>query len=181
MKKDNDSLRRIRGMVFIGMVLTILGCGENSETMQVHTGPSELGKSLLLNIEPSNAMDVSEVLQLGSNANSVVVVGRIGGSRNPWVDGLAAFTLTDLSLTSCIEIDEDHCETPWDFCCDPELSKNILLVQMMSAQGDLINEGARQLLGVSELDTVVVEGEIEQDASGNITLAAKTLYLKKAS
>ena len=52
---------------------------------------------------------------------------------------------------------------------------------MMSAQGDLINEGARQLLGVSELDTVVVEGEIEQDASGNITLAAKTLYLKKAS
>tara|TARA_Y100001968_G_scaffold223329_1_gene206021 strand:- start:1249 stop:1821 length:573 start_codon:yes stop_codon:yes gene_type:complete len=165
----------------LSLLVLVSGCGQKEEANKVPAGPSELGKTMLLTAEPSEALNVGDVFKLEESQDTVVVVGRIGGSRNPWVDGLAAFTFTDLSLTACSEIPGDDCSTPWDFCCEPDLNTNTLLVQMVNQDGSLIDQDARQLLGVGELDTVVVEASVSKDDSGNVTLSASKLYIKKSS
>ena len=168
-------------LLIFGGGLAIPGCGEKTEPAQRSDGPSELGKSLLLAVEPAGAVNVGDVLQFGSENENVLVIGRIGGSRDPWVDSLAAFTLTDVSLVACNEIPEDPCPTPWDFCCEPKLAANTLLVQILSDDGELIEQDARKLLGVDELDTVVIEADINKDDAGNITLVAKKLFVRRSS
>ncbi len=166
--------------LILSIMLTAMltGCGENDKPADVASGPSEAGQAMLLANEPANAMSVREVFESQQQEGKVVVVGRIGGSRNPWVDGLSAFTFTDLSLTACSEIEGDKCKTPWDFCCDPDLKSNTLLVQMVSPDGELLEGDARQLLGVTELDTVVVEAELSRDDAGLVTLSARKLFIR---
>ena len=45
-----------------------------------------------------------------------IMVGRIGGSENPWLDGYVGFTLVDPTVKHCHELGDDGCEKPWDFC-----------------------------------------------------------------
>ena len=61
-------------------------------------------------------MGVIKVRQEAKDQTDVVIVGRIGGSENPWVDGRAAFSIVDPSLKSCAEVGLDNCPKPWDYC-----------------------------------------------------------------
>ena len=54
--------------------------------------------------------------------DEVVLVGRIGGSEAPFVDGLAAFTIVDAKVPPCSA--EEGCETPWDYCCEQDAVKD---------------------------------------------------------
>ncbi len=80
------------------------------------TGPAVDGSRFLLTAEPDGARDVIEVREEAKDQDDVVIVGRIGGSANPWVEGRAAFSIVDMSLKSCDEIGSDDCPKPWDFC-----------------------------------------------------------------
>jgi hypothetical protein len=70
----------------------------------------------LLNAEPEGAADVIKVREKAKDQDEVVIVGRIGGSENPWVDGRAAFSIVDTSLESCLECGSEGCPKPWDYC-----------------------------------------------------------------
>jgi len=107
----------------------------------------------------------------------VVVVGRIGGRKSPWVKGAAAFSIVDRSLTPCNEIEGDTCTTPWDYCCESDLPQATLLVMFNDAQGKLVKKDARPLLGVKELDTIFIQGTVKRDKTGNVSILASKLYL----
>ena len=70
----------------------------------------------LLTAEPEGATDVIKVREEAEDQDDVVIVGRIGGSENPWVDGRAAFSIVDSSLKSCLECGSVDCPKPWDYC-----------------------------------------------------------------
>ena len=78
--------------------LLALGCGQR-QTMQAgapQDGPD--GDHYLLAVEPEGAKGVIQWRQDAADKQSVVVVGRIGGSESPWVEGRAAFSIVDPSL-----------------------------------------------------------------------------------
>src|SRR5690606_36460413 len=105
-----------------------------------------------------------------------------GGSRNPWVDGMAAFTLVDRSLPACTDIPGDKCPTPWDYCCTTDkLPGATTLVKVVDDQGQVVTTGAQELLGVDELQTVVVRGKASKDDVGNITVLAEQIYVDPSS
>jgi len=113
------------------------------------------------------------------DGDQVVVVGRIGGDVNPWVQGRAAFSLVDNSIRACSDIPGDGCPTPWDYCCETDkLKAGKILVKFVDDGGQLIASDARELLGVSELDTVVIEGKVQKNEDGNAVLLANGVYLK---
>ncbi|MGD9631999.1 MAG: hypothetical protein AB7G28_10885 [Pirellulales bacterium] len=124
--------------------------------------------------------DASDVIALRSDAKGkqdVVVVGRIGGRQNPWIKGMAAFSLVDRSLKPCNEIEGDTCKTPWDYCCESDLGKATLLVTFVDESGKIIKQDARELLGVKELDTLTIVGKAKRDPSGNVTVLASKVYV----
>jgi hypothetical protein len=80
-------------------------------------------------------------------------------------------------MKACNERPGDTCPTPWDFCCEADLPKSTLLVLVQDADGKLIKNDARELLGLKELDTVFIQGKAKRDKMGNVTLVAEKFFV----
>jgi hypothetical protein len=131
----------------------------------------------LLAKEPASAQGVIEVKQAAKDGQDVVVVGRIGGSEKPFT-GRAAFTIVDVKLKPCSE--EESCPTPWDYCClaPDELAKGTVLVKFVDEAGKTLPDDAKTLLGVKELQTVVVKGQTRRDESNSLSVVASGLFVR---
>ena len=165
-----------RGMMsaflMTGLALT-MGCGQNATTTSTASGEDS---RYVLSSEPAGAESVMAARENVQDGEPVAVLGRIGGEANPWVDGLAAFTIVDPSLQPCT----DGCETPWDYCCDTDaLPKATATVKLVDATGQVLGKDARELLKVKELTTVVVKGRAKRDSAGNLTVLADGVYVKQ--
>ena len=140
---------------------------------------TEEGEQYLLTDEPDHAMDVIQVRTETTDNDDVVIVGRIGGSGMPWVEGRAAFSIVDRALEACGDRSDDHCPLPWDYCCELErLPTSKALIKVLDQDGQLVKTDARKLLGVTELQTVIVQGKASRDDADNLTILATGLYLK---
>jgi len=152
-----------------------VGCSETGPTVK----PAAKGdpKYLLTN-EPTGATGVADTLKAATDQQEVTVVGRIGGAEDPWVKGVAAFTIVDTKLKPCNEIPGDNCPVPWDYCCDSnELPTHSVTVKFVDEQGAPIGVDARELLGVDHLQTVVVTGRMQKTNDKTVVLANK-MYVR---
>jgi len=167
-------------VTFFGLALVLLaGCGGGESALEPAPGPAAPEESqFLLAAEPAEARDVREVRDSADDGQPVVVVGRIGGEASPWVDGLAAFSIVDASLTPCNEREGDNCPYPWDYCCEADLAEARTAVRVVDEEGKIVQTSAKDLLGVEELQTVVVEGTAKRDEAGNVTVLATGIYVR---
>jgi hypothetical protein len=173
-------IRHYSQIFSLALVLALAGCASESAVDEPTTssGPTAEGAAYLVSEPPADAQDVIAMREGIADAEDVVVVGRIGGSHNPWVEGVAAFTLVDRSLPACTDIPGDTCPTPWDYCCATDkLPGATTLVKVVDEQGQVVSTGAKELLGVSELQTVVVQGTAQKDDAGNISVLADRIYV----
>jgi hypothetical protein len=162
--------------VFVGLMLVaVTGCTRSTETEGV-----VVTSEYLLQQEPVEAQEVKAAREATDDGAEVVLVGRIGGAADPWVKNRAAFTIVDNSLQACSDMPGDECQTPWDYCCQTDLlPAATALVKVVDADGKLIDTDARQLLGVKELDRVVVHGKAKRDKDGNFTVLADGVFVKQ--
>ena len=157
--------------------LFAVGCSQQNTATPA---PSANGLKYLLGHEPTEANDVVGVREAAKHGDAVVIVGRIGGSANPWIEDRAAFSIVDRSLKACSDIPGDACPIPWDYCCETDkLPTATALVKVVDKEGNLVKEDARQLLGVKELATVVIKGKAERDKTGNLTILATHVFIKQ--
>lgn len=168
-------------LTFTGMMVAIVlvGCSRTDPTPK--NGPDANGSQdakakYLLASEPAGAKGVTEVKQQAKDGDEVVVVGRIGGDK-PFT-GRASFTIVDMKFKPCNEIEGDSCPTPWDYCCDLPGAQGTVLVKLVDAAGTTLPEDAKALLGVKELQTLVVRGHARRD-EGSISVVASGIYIKK--
>ncbi len=136
------------------------------------------GREMLLEKEPAGAVDVLALKKDAKDQEKVVVVGRIGGRKDPWIKGMAAFPIVDRSLTPCNEIEGDACKYPWDYCCESNLPQATVLIKFVDENGKIIKQDPRTFFDVKELQTVVVAGKAQRDKSGNITVLASKLHVR---
>lgn len=125
---------------------------------------------------PAGAIDVAAAHASVKDGDPIVVRGAVGGSQEPFVAGLSAFTIVDSSLKSCVG-DGTNCQTPWDYCCaDPaSLAKGSATIELVE-DGELLKSTARGFHGLDHLDTVVVQGTAKRDAQGNLTVLATGVH-----
>jgi hypothetical protein len=163
-------------MVF-GLLIVVsasVGCGKSNGPA---TPASASSNAYRLQSEPAGASDVLAAKESAKHNDEVAIVGRIGGDAKPWVDGLAAFTIVDVSLKPCD--DKEGCETPWDYCCDVDAAnKAKAMIKVVDAQGNPVATDARELLAVKELNTVVVHGKAQRDDAGNLTVLADGIFVR---
>lgn len=169
----------------VGTVLAlgafVVGCGQAPtasapQASQVSPVPSAAGKEILLTEEPTDAKPVADAREGAEDGAEVTVLGRIGGGVNPWVEGRAAFTIVDPKVEYCQP--GEGCPTPWDYCCKTDqLPGNRAMIKVVNSAGETVEEDARKLLGVKELQTVVVKGKAKRDEAGNLTVLAERVFV----
>jgi hypothetical protein len=158
------------------LAVSIVGC--SNEQSPSPAAPATPDAAYVTSSEPQGAVAVGDARNDVQDQDEVVVVGRIGGSEKPFVDGLAAFTIVDAKVPHCSA--EEGCPTPWDYCCEQDAVKdNIAMVKIVDAKGKAVSQDARALLGVKELNMVVVRGKAQRDADGNLSLLADKVYVKE--
>ena len=166
----------INRYLFLAALALAAGCSRPDAPSET---PPQSPSKHLLSTEPAGAQSVAEVRKSAAGEEHVVVVGRIGGDANPWVDGIAAFLITDTSLTPCNERPGDNCRTPWDYCCDLDVLKDLkVMVKLVDADGQPLGTDARTLLNLEELQTVVVRGRARRDEAGNLTILATGVFVR---
>jgi hypothetical protein len=166
-----------RSSLFV-MLAIAAGCSQDTSTSGRATqeeNDAAVASAYRLSSEPAGITDVKAVRSAAKDGDDVVVVGRIGGDRNPWIEAVAAFTMVDLALKPC----EDGCDTPWDYCCDlAELPTSKVVVKIVDGQGRAVAVDTRKLLGVKEMQTVVVRGKAKRDEAGNLTVLASGAFVR---
>ena len=159
------------------MLAALTGCGDDgadAPELQIDATP------YLLKELPETAQEVKAIHEGAEETGEVVLVGKIGGSLNPWIEGRAAFNIVDRSVKSCSDIEGDNCPTPWDYCCTrDDLPGATALVKVVGEDGRLLATDARRLFGVKELQTVFVRGTARKDEKGNLVVLASHLWVKK--
>jgi hypothetical protein len=170
-------MRMLVALSVLGMCAAAVGCGT---TATAPGGPSAEGKAYLLEAEPAGVKGVKALKVDSKDGEEIVAEGRIGGDTSPWIEGQSAFLIVDKSLKPCNEKDDDACPTPWDYCCDTdELPSCKALVKIVDASGKPLATDARKLLGLKELQTVVVRGTAKRDEAGNLTVLANGIFVRK--
>lgn len=165
----------------------ITGCGQSTQSTAI-AAPATVtnpvinidGSSFLLNEEPTGAVGVIAARESAEDGKPLVLVGRIGGAANPWIDGRAAFTLLDASMSVVAEgEDSGDGELCMGDCCAIDRLASTALVKIVDSQGKLVPVDSRKLLGLKESDMVVLQGTAKKDESGNFVMLAKGVYVRK--
>jgi hypothetical protein len=178
----------MKNLKVLGGFLLILGiaigCSPSDSETRIGTGPQLDSSLYLLASEPETSLGVREARQSVVDQDEIIVVGRIGGALNPWVDDRAAFQIVDTSLKACSDDKPEgahtSCPTPWDYCCESDkLPTSMALVQFADQDGKVLRQDARSLFDVVELQTVVVQGMARRDDAGNLTIVADRMFIRQ--
>lgn len=172
----------VLAVAFTGLAMTT-GCGSATESPAVASSSvvNIDASQYQLEEEPDGAVGVITARETAEDGAAIVLVGRVGGSARPWVDGRAAFTLLDASMSVVAEGEDsgEEGELCTGDCCALERQSCTTLVKVVDSQGKLVPMDSRELLGLKESDMVVVQGTAKKDKSGNFVMLAKGVFIRK--
>ncbi len=161
------------------VTLAVVAC-DKSATPPAPGGASSTGAvprpaDLFVVEPPAGAVGVIAARATAKAGDRVVLLGRIGGSRSPFVSNRAIFTIVDPSLKSCVEGgDDDHCPRPWDYCCEERksLSNGMATVEVTDAAGDPLAFSLESEGILKPLMLVIVEGTLQPTEGGALVVRA---------
>ena len=169
-------MKMLRWM-FLGVFAFAAGCDSSPVVLESDTAGGNERSQYLAAVEPEGALPVGKARESVKDNQAVTLVGVIGGSPKPFVEGLAAFTIVDPKVPYCSA--DEGCPTPWDYCCTQDQVKgNIATVKIVDDTGKPVAADARKMLNVKELSTVVVQGTARLDDQGNLTVAASQVFVR---
>lgn len=161
----------------VGVVAACLassGCGQQAATAP--NGAVSADGRYLLPVEPTQAIGVVDFKEQAKSGDTVTVVGRIGGGVKPWIEGRSAFLLVDTGAP--LPCADDQCGPACKHCAQ-EIAECTTVVKFVDTQGKTLPVDSRELLGVKEEETVVVQGIAKRDEAGNVALMASGIYIKR--
>jgi hypothetical protein len=143
--------------------------------------------NLVLAEAPANATNVAEVVKAAKDGEEVVLIGKVGGRKEPFVAGRALMTVVDTNQRSCKDMEKEmageNCPTPWDYCCIPQhvLAPNLATVQFVGADGKPLKADLSSVSGLKPLTEVVVKGTAQRGPDGkSLVINATGVYVRKS-
>lgn len=142
--------------------LALLGGCRKADDSQSGTSAEALPASLFVSATPGEAESIPSLKARAQEGDTVTIKAVVGGRKTPFVANRAVMTVIDASVPNpCVGTD-DHCPTPWDYCCTPSEQ---LLPQMASVQilGPDNRPLAIDLSAVEELkplNTLIIQGTV---------------------
>lgn len=181
---------RFTMMTLALMGLVVAGCEQAPEkgapraTDAGKQAAAVLPADLFVQEAPVGARAVADLKADTELPAEVVVHGRIGGRRKPFVDGAAVFLLADISLKPCNELHGDSCPTPWDYCCEPHdsLMAGTATIQIVDADGKPLHIDLNGQQGLVPSAEITVVGDVAQhEEGGALVINARKIHLKTSA
>lgn len=163
-------------------VLALVSCDKQESSASdspapVVTAPSPALKAVIDAPVVGDARAIHMAREAVKPGDSIVVSGRVMGAQNPFVEGRAAFILGDPSLlTPCNERPDDHCQTPWDNCCDSKENKKrgTATIQIVDGEGRVLKEPIEGVEGIAKLSQLVVSGSVAAGSTPDLLIINAT-------
>jgi hypothetical protein len=180
--KNRNAYQLLPTWSAIVLSVVLVACGGKdpsaSQTSKDSQTAAPAEKSIWLAQAPTDAAGIltSRAAEPGT---PVVVQAVVGGVLRPFTDGFSTFVIGDESIVFCNEMEDDHCSTPWDACCEDreKLAISRALVQVVGNDGLPLAGSMRGANGLKELDVVTVVGVIAPESTPeNLIINASQLY-----
>ena len=169
-------------------ILSVSACTESASDEANGNGDesaqtaSSIPATLFASSAPSGAKPLFEAKSGAKQGDRVVFEARVGGRKTPFVENRAVFFVTDSSLLSCDQLPGDACQTPWDYCCEPQdnLLANMATVQVVDDSGQPLKVSLETEHGLEPLKTVIIVGTVNQmDEAGTFVVNAESIHVKE--
>lgn len=178
---DPHRLMPLAGLLAAAMLLA--GCGEREPSPDsasaAPAAAASLPDDLFLSAAPDAPQPIRALKQSATQGDEVTVRAVVGGSVNPIVEDRALATLVDAGMNNTCVADDDHCRTPWDYCCEPreQLTANMATLQVVDADGRVVEADLSQ--HIQPLSTVVVRGVVgPRPTAAALTINATGIYVE---
>lgn len=160
----------------------VSGCSQSgAEASSSPKGPPIDASHYLLTEEPNDAVGVIAARGDVQDGDDIVLVARIGGSKQPWFDGRAAFMAIDASMLVAAGAEEcSEGAVCMDDCCAALRAECTTLVKIVDEQGKILPLDAREILKAEVNDMVVVRGRVQRDKDeGTFVVLADGVYVRR--
>jgi hypothetical protein len=157
-------------------IFSASGCGESLDPAIVAVRDKAVSSTKLDNARP--IPDIRKGLksdELKADSKFVVRARINAGDFPPFVDGMAAFVVTDATGHDGDESHNPH-ECPF---CKRDINNVIAQVQFVDDSGKTIQMDARELFGVKEFDLLEVEGTGSFDESDMLEIKASRIFITR--
>ena len=182
------NVRTLAALPLIAALGLLGSCGESGGDGSASTTPVSTSASgttapgdsseWLLDAAPENVVDIAATKILAAEGDEITLRGIIGGRMDAMNDEAAFFVMMDAGLTNPCLADDDHCPTPWDYCCMPldTINANNATVRLVGAGGGMREINLRDH-GFRELDEVIVVGTVGPRPTEQVlTISATKIY-----
>ena len=176
-----NSHNKLLSLVLLTTVAFTAACGDSAPTpAQTPVAATvTLPTGIFVTAEPNGAVPVLEARKSAKVGDRVALLGRIGGTRAPFVSDRAVFSIIDASLKSCVEMgDDDHCPRPWDYCCEDKSARSAAMasIEIDGADGKPLALALEQEGTLKPLMLVAVEGTLHSTDGGAFVVRAEHIY-----
>lgn len=157
----------------------LTACGEKQSTAESAAAPdpSSALAAVLAAAPSGDPQPIHIARESAKPGDAITVSGRVMGSVSPFVEGRAAFILGDPEvITACSDMPDDHCETPWDTCCDTveDRKRATATIQVVGEDGRVLKEGIEGVDGIAKLATLTVSGTVAEGSTTDVLVINAT-------
>jgi hypothetical protein len=174
-------MRTLLALTLASAAALLISCG-NSQPPTTTPPAAILPAGLFISAEPADALPVVAAKQSAREGERIIIRGRIGGTRDPFVAGRAIMTIVDPALPTCDEKAEDDCPTPWDYCCETraDIVANAATVQVSSESGGPLRADLKGASGLMPGDHITIVGTVGATTSPTAFLIhAESIYIHR--
>jgi hypothetical protein len=157
-------------------MLALAACDDGAPAAGTTPAPAAGGApAWVLAAAPADAVGVKAAKAEAKEGDAIVLRGIIGGEMKPVSPESPVVRIVDAGLFNRCTAEDDHCATPWDYCCaDPaDVIANSATVQIVDERGNAIT-GDPTAGGLAPLDEIVVVGTVGPRATNEVLIVKAT-------
>lgn len=146
-------------------------------TTLLHIPEDDVPLGLILRESPEGGRPVIEAKKGVQPGDEIVVRGRVGGAKRPFVNNRAIFRIVGEGPMACTE--DEGCPTPWDFCCVPrdELRQHAATIQVSNESGGPLRTAIKGRGGIEELTDLTIVGSVVTANRNALVVRATGIYV----
>ncbi|MCP4456338.1 MAG: hypothetical protein GY809_33190, partial [Planctomycetes bacterium] len=149
-------------LALIGL-MCLHGCSKSDDANPGASSTGEtLPETLFLAQVPTGIQTISQLKEDAKAGDEVVIKAIIGGAKKAFVADRAVMTVVDATLNNKCLVEDDHCPTPWDYCCASaeELLPEKATIQITGTGTTPLKVDLGSIPQLKPLNTLVIKGTV---------------------